>query len=52
MLDREYIMDIYKSVKRSIEAVTRNPKMFKFVRSHLKTKKMCVSMHLKKLPSL
>ena len=52
MVDSEYSMDIYKSAKISIEAVMRNPEMLKFALDHLKTKKMCVSMQLKKLPSL
>ena len=41
MVDNEYNMDIYKSVKISIGVVMRNPNMLKFVPDHLKTKKMC-----------
>ena len=41
MVDSEYIMDIYKSVKIGIGTVMRNPGMLKFVPDHLKTKKMC-----------
>ena len=39
MSDRDYSMDIYKSVKISIETVMRNPEMLKSVLDHLKTKK-------------
>ena len=38
MVDSEYIMDIYKSVKIGIGTVMRNPGMLKFVPDHLKTK--------------
>ena len=41
MVDNEYSMDIYKSVKISIEAVMKNTEMLKFVPYHLKTKKGC-----------
>ena len=43
MVDSEYNMDIYKSVKVSTGTVTRIPEMLKLVSDHLKTKK-CVSM--------
>ena len=42
MVDSEYNMDIYISVKISIETVIRNPEMLKFAPDHLKTKK-CVN---------
>ena len=41
MVGSKYSIDIYKSVKISIEAVMRNPELLKFVLDHLKTKKMC-----------
>ena len=34
------IMDIYKSLNISIVTVMKNPEMLKFVRDHLKTKKI------------
>ena len=40
-------MDNYKSLKISIEKVMRNPEMLKFVRDHLKTKKICKHVHKK-----
>ena len=40
MVDSEYSMDIYKSVRRIIGTVMRNPELLKFVPDHLKTKKM------------
>ena len=43
LVDSEYSMDIYKSVKISIGAVMRSPEILKFVPGHLKTKK-CVNM--------
>ena len=46
MVDSEYSMGIYKSVKISIGAVMRSPEILKFVPDHLKTKK-CVNMLLK-----
>ena len=46
MVDSEYNMDIYKSVKVSTGTVMRIPEMLKLVSDHLKTKK-CVSMQLK-----
>ena len=46
MVDSEYSIDIYKSVKISIGAVMRSPEILKFVPDHLKTKK-CVNMLLK-----
>ena len=39
MVDSEYSMDIYKSVKIRIEAVMKNPETLKFVSDHNKTKK-------------
>ena len=42
MVDSEYNMDIYISVKISIGTVIRNPEMLKFTPDHLKTKK-CVN---------
>ena len=41
MIDSEYIVNIYKSVKVSIGTVVKNPEMLKFVLDYLKTKKMC-----------
>ena len=38
MVDSEYSMDIYKSVKLSIGTVMTNPEMLKFVPDHRKTK--------------
>ena len=38
MVDSEYSMDIYKSVKISIGTAMRNPDMLKFISDHLKTK--------------
>ena len=40
MVDREYDMDIYKSVKINVGTEMRNPEMLKLVPNHLKTKKM------------
>ena len=39
MVDSEYNMDIYKSVKVSIEEVMKNPEMLKFIPDHLLTEK-------------
>ena len=41
MVDSDYSMNIYKSVKISIGIVMKNPEMLKFLHYHLKTKKMC-----------
>ena len=41
MVDSEYSMDIYKSVRISIATVMKNREMLKFVPDHLKNKKMC-----------
>ena len=41
MVDSEYSMDIYKSVRISIATVMKNRKMLKFLPDHLKNKKMC-----------
>ena len=46
MIDREYSIDIYKSIKISIETVMRNPEMLKIVPDHLKINKR-VSKQLK-----
>ena len=46
MVDSEYSMDIYKSVKISTRAVMRNLEMLPFVPDNLKTKN-CVRMQLK-----
>ena len=40
MVDCEYVMDIYKSVKISIGTVMRNPEVKKVIPYHLKTKKI------------
>ena len=49
MVDSEYSMNIYKTLKKSIGTVMRNPEMLKIVTDHLKTKKMCKYV-VKKLP--
>ena len=49
MVDSEYSMDIYKSVKIGIGTVMKNPEMLRFVPDHLKIKKMCKHA-VKKLP--
>ena len=41
MVDSEYGMGIYKSVKISIATVMKNPQMLKFIPGHIKTKQMC-----------
>ena len=41
MVDNEYCMDIYISVKISIRKVIKNIEMLKLVPDHLKTKKIC-----------
>ena len=41
MVDHDYSMDTYKSIKIITGTIMRNPEMFKFVPDHLKTKKMC-----------
>ena len=46
MVDSEYIMDIYTSVKVGSGTVIKNPEMLKFIPDHLKIKKY-VSMQLK-----
>ena len=51
MVDCEYNMDIYKSVKIRLGAVIRNPEKLKFVSDHLKTKTMCKHA-VKKIPFL
>ena len=39
MVDNDFSMNIYKSVKIDIGAVMRNPEMLKIVPDHYKTKK-------------
>ena len=51
MVNNEYSMIIYKSVKVSIGTFIKNLKMLKFVPDPLKTKKMCKHA-VKKLPFL
>ena len=51
MVNIEYSMIIYKSVKVSIGTFIKNPEMLKFVPDPLKTKKMCKHA-VKKLPFL
>ena len=51
MVDNEYSMGIYGSVKISIGTVIKNPEVLKFVLDHLKTKEMCKHA-VKKLPFL
>ena len=51
MVDIEYSMDFYKSVKTSIGTVMKNQEMLSFVLAHLKTNKMCKHA-VKKLPFL
>ena len=46
MVDREYGVDIYKSVKIIIRTVMINSDILKIVPDHLKTKN-CVNMQLK-----
>ena len=41
MVDSEYNMEIYESVKLSIGTIMGNPEILKFVTDYLKTKKMC-----------
>ena len=41
MVDNEYCMDIYISVKISIRKVIKSIEMLKLVLDHLKTKKIC-----------
>ena len=41
MVDSEYSIHTYKSVKISIGTVTRNPEMLEFVPYHLKIKNLC-----------
>ena len=41
MVDSEYIVNIYKSVKISIGKVVKNPEMLQFIPDPLKTKSMC-----------
>ena len=40
MVDSEYSMDIYKSVKISIRTIMKNQEMLKFVPDHLKTENL------------
>ena len=49
MIGSEYRANNYKYLKISIGAITKNPKMPRFVPDHLKTKKMC-KLAIKKLP--
>ena len=49
MVDTEYSMDTYKSVKISFETVMKNAEILRFVADHLKTGKMCKHA-VKKLP--
>ena len=51
MVDSEYSMSIYKSVKLNIGTVMKNKIMLKLVPDYLKTKKMCKHA-VKKLPFL
>ena len=51
MVDSEYSMNIYKSVRINIGTVMKNPEMLKFVLDHLKTKTMFKNA-AKKLPFL
>ena len=51
MVDSEYSMDIYKSVKTNIGTVIKNPEMLKLLPDHLNTKTMC-NHAIKKLPFL
>ena len=46
MVDSEYSMGIYRSIKINIRTAMKNPEMSTFVPDHLKTKK-CESMQLK-----
>ena len=40
MVDSEYSIDNYKSLKISIRSIIKNPKLLKFVPDQLNTKKM------------
>ena len=51
MIDSEYIICIYKSIKISTGTVMKIPEMLKFVPDHLKNKKM-YKHAVKKLPFL
>ena len=51
MVDSEYSMNIYKSVRINIGTVMKNPEMLKFVPDHLKTKTIFKNA-VKKLPFL
>ena len=51
MVDSDYNMDIYESVKISIGIVMRNPEIVKYVPDYLKTKEMCKN-SVEKLPFL
>ena len=51
MVDSEYSMDIYNSLKIIIGTAMKNPELLKFVPDHLKTEKLC-QYAVKKLPYL
>ena len=51
MVDVEYSMDIYNSLKISIGTAMKNAELLKFVPDHLKTEKLCQYV-VKKLPYL
>ena len=49
MIGSEYRVNNYMYLKISIGAITKNPKVLRFVPNHLKTTKMC-TLAVKKLP--
>ena len=51
MVDSEYSLGNYKSLKANTGATIKTPQMLKFVSDHLKTKKVCKH-EVKKLPFL
>ena len=46
MVDSEYSPEKYKSLKKNIASIIKNPEMLRFVPDHLKLKR-CVKMQLK-----
>ena len=49
MVGTKYSSDNYENLKISIGTVIKDPEMLRFVRHHIKTKKMCKNV-FKKLP--
>ena len=48
MVDSDYSSEDYKSPKISIGVIMKNPEIVEFIPNHLKTKKKCVKMQVKK----